>query len=163
MQPVQPRTRHRHDDAAPPLGAHMLVDRLGHRHRAIEIHRHDAPEILQGDAMERLVLVDAGVVHQRVDPTPAAKRSVEHALTGAVRADIVVLGDGIPASGTDRGDDQLGGRGQRHTVRIGTHPVVDHHAPPERRKVGCVGASEASPRACDDDDGLRSIRCLDHG
>jgi hypothetical protein len=30
-------------------------------------------------------------------------------LTGAVRADIVVLGDGLPASGEDRGGDRLGG------------------------------------------------------
>ena len=133
MQPVQPGARDGHDDAALPLGAHVLVDRLGHRDRAIEIHCHDAPEILQGDAMERLVLVDAGVVHQRVDPAPATERGIEHALTGAVRADIVVLGDGIPTRREDRGDDRLGGRGQRRPVRSGAQPVVDHHAPPERR------------------------------
>ena len=163
MQPVQPRARHRHNDAALPLGAQVLVDRLGHRDRAIKIHRHDAPEILQSDAVERFVLVDARVVHQRVDPAPATERSIEHALTGAVCADIVMLGDGLPTGGEDGGDDRLGGRGQRHTVRTRAHPVVDHNAPAECRKMQGVRAAEAGPCTRDDDDGLRSIRCLDHG
>ena len=100
--------------------------------------------------MERRMLVDAGVVDQRVQAPPFAERPRHHALARAVGTDVLVVGDRGAAGGADLLDHAIGAAA---TLRIDlAAPVVDQHAQPAPREFQRIRPPEAEPRARDDRD-----------
>ena len=64
---VERRRRDVDDPSEPPL-AHVRVDRSGHEEHAIQVDGQDAPPLGERELLEGRMRIDAGVVHEDVDP-----------------------------------------------------------------------------------------------
>src|SRR6185312_171546 len=90
------------DDAAPALLPHSAGERLGHQKHRIEIDREHAPPVLEGDLVEALHRVDAGIVDQDV-AAPAVLVHFILELGDACRiADVAMHGDRAATDGPYR-------------------------------------------------------------
>ena len=107
----EPYNRGDVDDAPVPLADHQRYGVAGGQKRTAQVHRKHVIPVRGGHPHHEPVTVDAGVVHQDVQPAQPVSSGFHHGLSGVLVGNVAGYAQSLAARGADLVDNGIGSVG----------------------------------------------------